>query len=280
MTSASPAAARGVSGSRTARLSLRTFALGYLTLLLFVPVALVFFKAFEDGFANAWETVTSPQGMHAFWLTIVMVVVSVPITTVFGIACAIVLVRHRFRGKALLNSAIDLPFAISPVVVGLALFFVYSPRNGWVGPWFAEQGIRIIFTPVGMVIATMFVAMPFVVREVVPVLREIGDEQEQAARTLGAGTWQTFWRVTLPAIRWGVTYGVVLASARALGEFGAVAVVSGKISGVTETLPLLVHKQYETFNIAGAYAAALVLAILALAILLAMNRVKQREEIR
>jgi sulfate transport system permease protein len=276
MASASPAAR----GGRVARLGLRTFALGYLTLLLFVPVALVFYKAFEDGFANAWETVTSPQGMHAFWLTIVMVVVSVPITTVFGVACAIVLVRHRFRGKALLNSAIDLPFAISPVVVGLALFVVYSPRNGWVGPWFAEQGVRIIFTPAGMVIATMFVAMPFVVREVVPVLREIGDDQEQAARTLGASGAQTFWRVTLPAIRWGVTYGVVLASARALGEFGAVAVVSGKISGVTETLPLLVHKQYETFNVAGAYAAALVLAILALAILLAMNRVKRREEIR
>jgi len=260
------------------RLGLRTFALGYLTLLLFVPVLLVFYKAFEDGFLNAWETVTSPEGLNAFYLTLIMVGVAVPINTVFGVACAIVLVRQRFRGKALLNSAIDLPFAISPVVVGLALIFVYGPRDGWVGPWLAEQGVRIIFTPVGMVIATMFVSLPFVVREVVPVLREIGDEQEQAARTLGANARQTFFRITLPAIRWGVTYGVVLASARALGEFGAVAVVSGKISGVTETMPLLVAKEYETFNVAGAYAAALVLALLALAILLAMNLVKRREE--
>lgn len=264
--------------TRASRIGLRTFALGYLGALLIVPVALVFYKAFEDGFANAWETVTSPEGLHAFYLTLIMVAVAVPINTVFGVACALVLVRQRFRGKALLNSAIDLPFAISPVVVGLALIFVYGPRDGWLGPALAEQGVRIIFTPVGMAIATMFVSLPFVVREVVPVLREIGDEQEQAARTLGANARQTFFRITLPAIRWGVTYGVVLASARALGEFGAVAVVSGKISGVTETMPLLVGKEYETFNVAGAYAAALVLALLALAILLAMNLVKRREE--
>lgn len=264
--------------TRASRIGLRTFALGYLGALLIVPVLLVFYKAFEDGFANAWETVTSPEGLHAFYLTLVMVAVAVPINTVFGVACALVLVRQRFRGKALLNSAIDLPFAISPVVVGLALIFVYGPRDGWLGPALAEQGVRIIFTPVGMAIATMFVSLPFVVREVVPVLREIGDEQEQAARTLGANARQTFFRITLPAIRWGVTYGVVLAAARALGEFGAVAVVSGKISGVTETMPLLVGKEYETFNVAGAYAAALVLALLALAILLAMNLVKRREE--
>jgi sulfate transport system permease protein len=264
-----------VQGSRRARLGLRSVAVGYLALLLIVPVLMVFIKAFEDGFLNAWETITSPEGMHAFWLTLVMVAVAVPLNTIFGVVCAIVLVRHKFRGKAFINALIDLPFAISPVVVGLALVLVFNQRDGWFGPWLAEQGIRVLFTPVGMVIATVFISMPFVVREVVPVLQEIGDDQEQAARTLGAGPWQTFWRVTLPAIRWGVTYGVVLATARALGEFGAVAVVSGKISGVTETLPLYVGKQYETFNVAGAYAAALVLAVVGLATLFAMNLIER-----
>lgn len=265
--------------TRASRIGLRTFALGYLGALLIVPVALVFYKAFEDGFANAWETVTSPEGMNAFYLTLLCVGIAVPLNTIFGIACAIVLVRHKFRGKAFLNSLIDLPFAISPVVVGLALILVYNSRDGWLGPTLAEWGIRVIFTPVGMVVATVFVSMPFVVREVVPVLQEIGEDAEQAARTLGANARQVFQKITLPAIRWGVTYGVVLATARALGEFGAVAVVSGKISGKTETLPLLVAKQYETFNVAGAYAAALVLALLALATLLAMNLIKKKEEV-
>ncbi|HEY8465706.1 MAG TPA: sulfate ABC transporter permease subunit CysW [Solirubrobacterales bacterium] len=264
-----------VQGSRRARLGLRTIGVGYLLLLLVIPVLMVFVKAFEDGIANAWETITSPEGMHAFWLTLVMVAVSVPLNTIFGVVCAIVLVRHKFRGKALINSLIDLPFAISPVVVGLALVLVFNQRDGWFGPWLAEQGIRVLFTPIGMVIATVFVSMPFVVREVVPVLQEIGDDQEQAARTLGANGWQTFWRVTLPSIRWGVTYGVVLSTARALGEFGAVAVVSGKISGVTETLPLYVSKQYETFNVSGAYAAAVVLALVGLATLFAMNLIER-----
>jgi sulfate/thiosulfate transport system permease protein len=269
---------RNVQGAgRGARLGLRGFALTYLMLLLFVPVSLVFYKAFEDGFANAWETVTSPEGMNAFYLTLLTVGVAVPLNTIFGVACAIVLVRHRFRGKALLNSLIDLPFAISPVVIGLALLLVYNSRDGWFGPALAEAGIQVIFTPVGMIIACIFVSMPFVVREVVPVLQEVGEDQEHAARTLGANARQTLVRITLPAIRWGVTYGVVLATARALGEFGAVAVVSGRISGRTETLPLLVAKQYETFNVAGAYAAALVLAILAFGTLLAMNVIKRKE---
>jgi sulfate transport system permease protein len=263
--------------NRAARYGLRTFALGYLGLLLIVPVILIFFKAFEDGFAHAWESVTTPEAQHAFWLTIVMVVAAIPITTVFGIACAIVMVRHQFRGKALLNVLIDMPFAISPVVVGLALILVYGSRDGWFGQDLAAMGIEVIFTPVGMALATAFVALPFVVREVIPVLQEIGDDQEQAASTLGASGWQTFRRVTLPSIRWGVTYGVILATARALGEFGAVAVVSGHISGSTETMPLLVRKLYDTFNVAGAYAAAVVLALLALATLVVMNLIQRRD---
>ena len=153
-----------------------------------------------------------------------------PLNTVFGVLCALVLVRQSFRGKALLNAAVDLPFAVSPVVIGLALILVYG-RNGWFGDWLIEHGIQVIFSTPGMILATIFVSLPFVVREVVPVLREIGTEQEQAAETLGASPWQTFWRITLPAIRWGVAYGVVLATARALGEFGAVSIVSGKLSG-------------------------------------------------
>ena len=267
-----------VRGGRAARWSLRTFALGYLGALLLVPVGMIFVKAFEDGFAHAWESVTTPEAQHAFYLTIMMVLVSIPITTVFGIACALVIVRHNFRGRAILNAIIDMPFAISPVVIGLSLIFLYGSRDGWFGVWLAEHGIEVIFTPVGMAIATMFVALPFVVREVIPVLQEIGDDQEQAAATLGAGPWQTFWRITLPAIRWGVTYGVVLATARALGEFGAVAVVSGRISGSTETMPLYVRKLFDTFNVSGAYAAALVLALLALATLFAMNLIQRRDK--
>jgi sulfate transport system permease protein len=267
-----------VQGGRAARYGLRTFALGYLALLLLIPVCLIFYKAFEDGFAHALESVTTPEAQHAFYLTIMMVLAAVPITTVFGIACALVIVRQRFRGRALLNGLIDLPFAISPVVVGLSLVLLYGSRDGWFGQDLAAAGIEVIFTPLGMAIATAFVALPFVVREVIPVLQEIGDDQEQAAATLGAGGWQTFWRITLPSIRWGVTYGVVLATARALGEFGAVAVVSGRISGSTETMPLFVRKEFDTFNVSGAYAAAVVLALLALAVVLAMNLIQRRDK--
>jgi sulfate transport system permease protein len=262
--------------SRFSRLSLRGVALGYLAMLLFFPVLVVCLRAFDDGIGAAFESVTTPEAQHAFYLTVLMVVIAVPLNTIFGVTCALVLVRHRFRGKAFLNSLIDLPFAVSPVVIGLALVLVYGSRDGWFS-WLAEWGIQVIFTPVGMVLATIFVSLPFVVREVVPVLQEIGDEQEEAASTLGANGWQTFWKVTLPAIRWGVTYGIVLATARALGEFGAVSVVSGRISGTTETLPLYVAKEFENFNAAGAYAASLVLALLALATLLAMNLIKRKE---
>lgn len=267
-----------VRGGRAARWSMRTLAIGYLAALLIIPVIVICFKAFEDGAANVFETLTTPEAQHAFYLTIVMVAVAVPLNTVFGVACALVLVRQKFRGKAILNALIDLPFAISPVVIGLSLVLVYGSLDGWFGAWFLEQGIRIIFTPIGMALATMFVSLPFVVREVEPVLREIGDDQEQAAATLGANGWQTFWRVTLPAIRWGVTYGVVLATARALGEFGAVSIVSGRISGETETMPLFVQKQFEVFNVSGAYAAALVLAILALVTLFGMNFIRRRDK--
>jgi sulfate transport system permease protein len=257
------------------RLTLRFIALGYLFLLLAAPIGLVFFRTFEHGIGPAWEAVTTPEAQHAFWLTMVMVAVAVPINTVFGVITAIVLVRQRFPAKSLMNAAIDLPFAVSPVVIGLALILVYG-SDGWFGGWLAEHGIQVIFSIPGMILATIFVSLPFVVREVVPVLREIGTEQEQAASTLGSNWWQTFWRVTLPSIRWGLTYGIVLATARALGEFGAVSVVSGKLSGETETATLFVEQRFHQFDLTGAYAASVVLALMALFVLLSMNLLNSR----
>jgi sulfate transport system permease protein len=258
-----------------ARLGLRAVALGYLFLLLAAPVGLIFYRTFEHGFGPAWDAVTTPEAQHAFYLTFVMIAIAVPLNTIFGVMMAILLVRHRFPGKALINAFIDMPFAVSPVVIGLALILVYG-NDGWFGGWLSEQGIQVIFSVPGMVLATIFVSLPFVVREVVPVLREIGTEQEQAASTLGASGWQTFRRVTLPSIRWGLTYGVVLATARALGEFGAVSVVSGKVSGETETATLFVETRFHQFDLTGAYAASVVLALMALATLLFMNILNRR----
>jgi len=261
------------------RLALSVAALSYLGLLLALPVGFVFYKAFEKGFGPVWDSVTAPDAMHAFWLTCLMVAVAVPLNTVFGVLCGLVIVRQEFRGRSLLNAAIDLPFAVSPVVIGLALFLVYG-REGWAGGWLLDHGIQVMFSPLGMILATIFVSLPFVVREVVPVLREIGTDQEQAAETLGASPLQTFLRITLPAIRWGIAYGVVLTTARALGEFGAVSIVSGKLAGRTETLPLRVEERFQSFDLTGAYSAAIVLALLAVAVLLAMNLIKPKEEAR
>jgi sulfate transport system permease protein len=243
--------------------------------LLVLPVGMVFYRTFEHGIAAAWNSVTTPAAEHAFWLTIKLVAIAVPLNTVFGVIMAIALIRHRFRGRNVVNALIDLPFAISPVVVGLALILVYG-RKGWFGQWLIDHGVQVIFSTPGMVLATIFVSLPFVVREVMPVLREVGTDQEQAAATLGATGWQTFWRITLPAIRWGVAYGVVLTTARALGEFGAVSVVSGHIAGQTESLTLHVEDRFQSFDLTGAYAASVVLALLALITLLSMNLLKRR----
>jgi sulfate transport system permease protein len=259
-----------------ARYALRFTALLYLGLLLALPVGFVFYRAFEHGLSVAWHSVTTPEAQHAFWLTCEMVAIAVPLNTIFGVLCGLVLVRQRFRGRALLSAAVDLPFAVSPVVIGLALLLVYG-RNGWFGGWLIDHGVQVIFSIPGMVLATMFVSLPFVAREVVPVLREIGTEQEQAAATLGATPLQTFFRITLPAIRWGLAYGVVLTTARALGEFGAISIVSGKLAGQTETLTLHVEDRFQAFDLTGAYAAAVVLGLMAIATLLAMNLFKPKE---
>jgi sulfate/thiosulfate transport system permease protein len=257
------------------RLGLRGAALGYLALLLVAPVGMVCYRALEHGIGPAWDAVTTPDALHAFWLTIVMVAIAVPLNTIFGVAAALLLVRQRFRGRAVLNALIDLPFAISPVVVGLALILAYG-QAGWFGDALTQAGVQVIFSVPGMVLATMFVSLPFVVREVVPVLREVGTDAEEAATTLGANGWQTFRRVTLPAIRWGVAYGIVLTTARALGEFGAVSVVSGKIAGSTETATLFVESEFQQFNYVGAYAASLVLAAIAIAVLVSMTLLQRR----
>jgi sulfate transport system permease protein len=265
-------------GARTARqwrLGLRVIALGYLALLLLAPVAMIFYRTFEDGLSPVWRSITAPNAQHAFWLSLEIVAIAVPLNAVFGIGVALLLERGRFWGRAVLGLVIDLPFAISPVVVGLSLVLVYG-KTGWFGDWLTERGFQIIFSVPGMVIATAVVSLPFVARETMPVLREMGIDAEQAAETLGAGPWQTFWRVTLPGIRWGVVYGVVLTTARALGEFGAVSIVSGRIEGQTQTLPLYVQDRFENFDSTGAYTAAVVLALLALGTLLAMNLLTRR----
>ena len=264
-----------MSVSPGARYGLRAVALLYLAALLLVPVGLVLYRTFEPGLGAVWESITTPAAVHAFYLTLLVTAIAVPLNAIFGIVTALALVRGRFRGKALLDALIDLPFAVSPVVIGLSLILVYG-RDGWIGSTLADAGVQVIFSVPGIVLATIFVSLPFVVREVAPVLREIGDEQEQAAATLGASRWQTFRRVTLPSIRWGLAYGVVLATARAVGEFGAVSVVSGKVSGETETLTLLVEKRFQNFDLAGAYAASALLALIALATLLSMTMLKPR----
>ena len=253
------------------RLSLRVVALGYLGLLLVVPIGMVFYRALENGIGPAWDAVTTPPAQHAFYLTCVIALIAVPLNAVFGVACAWLLARYEFKGKRLLDTIIDLPFAISPVVVGLALILVWG-NDGW----FASTSV--IFSTPGMILATIFVSLPFVVREVEPVLREEGIDQEQAAATLGANAFQILRRITLPTIRWGLTYGIILATARALGEFGAVAIVSGKISGRTETLTLFVEDRFQSLDLAGAYAAALVLALIAVAVLALMTFLQRRHK--
>jgi sulfate transport system permease protein len=267
-----------MTGSGTAsRLTLRMVAFAYLGVLLLAPLGFIFYEAVDEGIGNLFDAMTTPEGLDAFQLTLITVAIAVPLNTVFGVGCALLLVRHDFRGKALLNAVIDLPFALSPIVIGLALVLVYG-QAGWFGDALAEAGIQIIFSTPGIVMACMFVSLPFVVREVMPVLQEIGTEQEEAASTLGANSWQTFWRVTLPSIRWGLGYGVVLTTARVLGEFGAVTVVSGSIAGETRTLPLFVEAAYRDFDPAGYLGGTIVLALLAFAALFAMNRVGRRTD--
>ena len=248
---------------------LRVVALGYLTLILIAPLAMMVWRTAED-LDGAWAAITAPDTIAAFELTLKVTTIAVVVNTVFGIVCALLIVRGNVPGRGFLNAFVDLPLSLSPVIVGLALITLYG-ANGWLG-WFQRHGHDIVFATPSIVLATIFVTLPFVVREVVPTLREIGTEQEQAAQTLGASGWQTFWRITLPSIRWAVVYGVVLTAARAIGEFGAVAIVSGNIVGKTQTATLRVEDAYQFSygNYAPAYGISFVLAAMAILVLVTM----------
>jgi sulfate/thiosulfate transport system permease protein len=260
-----------------ARLARRGAALGYLAVLIVFPVGMVFWRALEPGIGGAWDAVTSAEALHALWLSLIIAAVATVLNTIFGIVCALWIVRRGGWVARAVEAFLDIPLALSPVVVGLALLLVYG-RTGWLGPWLTDHGVQVLFAWPSLVLATVFVSLPFVARETIPVLRELGDEQEQAAATLGAGPFATFRRITLPAIRPAVSYGVVLTAARSLGEFGAVTIVSGNIVGKTQTLPLEVQAQFEEFNLQGAYAASLVLALCAVLTLVALILIRPRHE--
>lgn len=254
-------------------------AAAYLFLILLLPAANVFVQAFIKGMEPFLSNFNDAAFIHAVLLTLFMAGISVPLNTVFGLCAAWVIARHQFRGRALLISILDIPFSVSPVVAGLMIMLLYG-RQGWLGPLFAQWDIQIIFSPPSMILATAFVTMPFVAREVIPVLEEVGADQEEAARTLGANDWQVFWRVTLPSIRWGLLYGLILTNARAMGEFGAVSVVSGNIALKTQTLPLYVEDAYKQYNTEASYAAAVVLAALAVITLIAKEVLERKTEIK
>jgi sulfate/thiosulfate transport system permease protein len=259
--------------------SLRVAALGYLTLILVGPLAMMVWRTAED-LDGAWAAISAPDTVAAFKLTLTVTAIAVVVNTVFGIVCGLVIVRGNIPGRGFLNAFVDLPLSLSPVIVGFSLIALYGV-NGWFG-WFQRNGYEIIFATPSIVLATIFVTLPFVAREVVPTLREIGTEQEQAAQTLGASGWQTFWRITLPSIRWAVVYGVVLTAARAIGEYGAVALVSGNIVGETQTATLRVEDAYQFAygNYAPAYGISFVLAATAIVVLVLMILLQPKESRR
>jgi sulfate transport system permease protein len=259
------------------RYGVRFLALGYLAALLLAPLILIFKDTFKDGLTPVWNSLSQADTVHAAKLSLYAMLIAVIANGIFGVAIALYLARRRGVIASLLGIFIDLPLALSPVVVGLGLVLVFA-NTGWFGTWLTAHGFQVMFAFPSIAIATAFVSLPFVARELIPVLREIGDEQQQAAATLGATRLQTFWRITLPAIRPALTYGIVLTAARALGEYGAVAVVSGAIQGQTETLTLIVQRDWNNFNEPGAYSTSLLLAAIAVVVLIALNFMKPAHE--
>ncbi|HLS97662.1 MAG: sulfate ABC transporter permease subunit CysW [Porticoccaceae bacterium] len=249
--------------------------LTFFTVFIFLPLVAVFVEALRKGLEVYWKALVEPDALAAVKLTLIAAAISVPLNLVFGVAAAWTIAKFEFRGKQLLTTLIDLPFSISPVIVGLIYVLVFG-ANGWFGAWLIEHDIKIIFAVPGIVLATIFVTFPFVARELIPLMQAQGKEEEEAAVVLGARGWQTFWYVTLPNIKWGLLYGVILCNARAMGEFGAVSVVSGHIRGLTNTLPLHVEILYNEYNFAAAFAAASLLALLALVTLVVKTFVESR----
>jgi sulfate transport system permease protein len=275
---AAPAVARRPSRG-WGRYVLRFLVLAYLFFLVAWPLSLVAKNAFAEGLTDLRDVLGDGDVRHALWLTVWIALASVVINTVFGVGMSLLLVRYRFPGRRALNTLIDLPLSVSPIVVGLALTLVYGGREGWFGPTLENRfGFEVIFSWPGILLATVFVCVPLVVREVVPVLEEVGIEQEQAAQSLGASSWQCFRRITLPTIRWAVVYGVVLTLARSLGEFGAVKVVSGNILGETRTATLVVEEKYLNFDRGGAYATAFLLAIVSVACIVVVTIIRPKEK--
>ena len=257
---------------------LRFVATAYLFLLVAWPVSLVVTHTFDDGFASIQSLLDDPDTVVALQLSAYVAVFSVVINTLFGVGISMLLVRQQFPGKRLLNAMLDIPLSVSPIVVGLALVLVYSGRNGWFGPTLSSIGFQVIFSTPGIIMATTFVALPLMIREIVPVLEEIGIEQEQAAQSLGANAMQRFWRITLPSIKWGIVYGVVLTLARSLGEFGAVKVVSGNVLGQTRTATLVVEEKYLNFDQQGAYATAFLLAMVSVACIVIVAIIRPKNQ--
>lgn len=254
-------------------------AISYLFLVQYIPAINVFFEAFKRGSGPFLSNLAKPEFLHAAWLTLLLAVISIPLNAVFGLCAAWAIARHKFPGRAIVLSIIDLPFSISPVVAGLMIVLLYG-KQGWFGPWLEALDIKIIFAFPGMAMATAFVSMPFVAREVIPILEEFGKDQEEAARTLGANDWQIFWRVTLPSIRWGLLYGLILTNARAMGEFGAVSVVSGNIANTTQSLPLFVEDAYKQYETEAAFSAAVILALLAVVTLILKEIIERKTRIK
>ena len=266
---------------RVTRWALRLIVIGYLLFLVVWPVALVAAKTFANGLAPVINALRQPEVIFAFQLTLSAAFWAVVINTIFGVGISLLLVRYTFPGRRALNAMVDVPLSVSPVVVGLALVLVYNGRTGWLGQSLEQAGLQVIYAPPGIIMATAFVSLPLVIREVVPVLQEIGTEQEQAARSLGASGLQTFARITLPAIKWGLVYGVVLSHARSLGEFGAVKIVSGGVAMRTQTATLLVEERYQQFGVANsitAYIAAFILALIAVIALIIVTSLRPRRE--
>jgi len=259
-----------------ARWTLRLVAVVYVVLLVVVPLLVMVNRTFEDGFASFVDSVTSPEAVTAITLSVEVAIQAVLVNTIFGIAVSLLITRYRFRGRGVLNALIDLPVSVSPVIAGLALILVYG-NSGWFGGLLASIGVQVIYSVPGIVLATCFVSLPLVVRELIPVLDEIGLEQEQAGRSLGANAWQRLWRLTLPSVRWALAYGVVLSLARALGEFGAVRVVAGNVLGSTQTMPLLAAQRYADLDESGAYAISFVMVAIAILCIIVVAVLRPRE---
>ena len=256
---------------------LTALALGFMGLFLVLPLAAVFVEALKAGWTAYWAALKEPDALSAIRLTLLTAAIAVPLNLVFGVAAAWCIAKFEFKGKAFLTTLIDLPFSVSPVVAGLIYVLVFGAQ-GWLGPWLAEHDIKIIFAVPGIVLATVFVTFPFIARELIPLMQAQGSDEEQAAQVLGATGWQTFWRVTLPNIKWGLIYGVILCNARAMGEFGAVSVVSGHIRGQTNTMPLHVEILYNEYQGQAAFAVASLLALLAIVTLIIKTWVEWRHE--